>query len=554
MINKHQYLDDKLVLLDLSYRDSSSAFSHVILLVLFWFSFEAKLIYNPLVASFSILILGLCLFRYLFSKYSLKVNPKKWLNIHTAIIFFKALSWSILLTIELNNNIATSQQKGLGWFILAGLFAAAPYSLGSSKRDFLVFITTLISFPLTNSILHNTTYFYFQALILIIFYAFIIKQWLEYNSNWRLLVYNQQEQKNIIDSFPGGISIVENGKYVQINNKVLEYTNLSEEKILKKEVGAIFNNDPLAKTIKQFIDSEQTNSSVELELNTKLGARAHWVLLTKMPSHQSKVIVTTIDIEDLRAAERELVLQKAKFETTAKMASLGEMASGLAHEINNPLAIISGNSQRLEFELNKPESEVIPITIKQKFIDGLAAIDKTSLRISTIIKGLRQFARDAEADPFVKFNIADTIKETLTFCETRFKSHGVEINLVGLDQNLTLSGRPTQISQVLLNLLNNSFDAIQNQDDKWIKIELLSGEGSVKIMVSDSGPGIPKEIRTKLMQPFFTTKETGKGTGLGLSISKSIIENHRGKFYFDYSSANTKVVIDLPIKVVSQAS
>lgn len=108
------------------------------------------------------------------------------------------------------------------------------------------------------------------------------------------------------------------------------------------------------------------------------------------------------------------------------------------------------------------------------------------------------------------------------------------------------NGRQAQIEQVLLNLLNNSFDAIQSTPDRWIHITARLENHRVLILVTDSGTGIPNDVQQKMLQPFFTTKEVGKGTGLGLSISKGIIEDHQGQLYYDPKNKNTCFVIDLP--------
>ena len=106
--------------------------------------------------------------------------------------------------------------------------------------------------------------------------------------------------------------------------------------------------------------------------------------------------------------------------------------------------------------------------------------------------------------------------------------------------------RSTQIEQVLLNLLSNSYDAIVNTPGPWILIVVKSNGQTAEISVTDSGKGIAPEIVSKIMQPFYTTKEVGKGTGLGLSISLGIIKSHHGEFYYDQNSKNTRFVIQLP--------
>ncbi|MFZ4403828.1 MAG: sensor histidine kinase, partial [Pseudobdellovibrionaceae bacterium] len=102
-------------------------------------------------------------------------------------------------------------------------------------------------------------------------------------------------------------------------------------------------------------------------------------------------------------------------------------------------------------------------------------------------------------------------------------------------------------SQVLLNLLNNAFDAVENEKERWVHLGFSAlNENEFLLFVTDSGPGIPKEVADKIMQPFFTTKPVGKGTGLGLSISLGVINEHKGQFYINTANKNTQFVLRLP--------
>jgi C4-dicarboxylate-specific signal transduction histidine kinase len=106
--------------------------------------------------------------------------------------------------------------------------------------------------------------------------------------------------------------------------------------------------------------------------------------------------------------------------------------------------------------------------------------------------------------------------------------------------------RPVQLSQVFLNLLNNAFDAIEGAPSPWIRVELYSEDDFIEVSVTDSGPGVAKEIRSRIMEPFFTTKPLGKGTGLGLSVSAGIMKAHHGSLFLDETSPNTRFVVRMP--------
>jgi C4-dicarboxylate-specific signal transduction histidine kinase len=221
------------------------------------------------------------------------------------------------------------------------------------------------------------------------------------------------------------------------------------------------------------------------------------------------------------------------------MASLGEMASGIAHEINNPLAIIKMTALQMQKNVTN-ESTILK--------NGIVKIDSTVDRISKIIQGLRTFSRDGRNDPFEIVSFDNLIDDILSFCKERLKHHSITLIKDELDPNLVFEGRQIEISQVILNLLNNAIDAVDSlaDDNKWIRISAKNNGSFLEIKITDSGSGISLETQSKMFQPFFTTKEIGKGTGLGLSLSLTIIKNHLGEIFLDNNSPNTCFILRLP--------
>ncbi len=210
----------------------------------------------------------------------------------------------------------------------------------------------------------------------------------------------------------------------------------------------------------------------------------------------------------------------------AKMSALGEMAGGIAHEINNPLAIIAGYVNRIEFIA----ARTIEDSGKEKLLHSLNGISKSIQRISGIIKGLQLFSRDSQMDPLQLSDLTSIIHDSLELCREGLKSRSIDLRLAIPEEPVEVECRPGQISQILVNLVQNARDAIQNQKDpKWITITLTRSGTSVSIAVEDSGPGVPEALQNKIFQPFFTTKEPGKGTGLGLSISSTLAKSNRAR-------------------------
>lgn len=247
------------------------------------------------------------------------------------------------------------------------------------------------------------------------------------------------------------------------------------------------------------------------------------------------------DISERVKFQKELDEARIQQLNASRLASLGEMAGGIAHEINNPMAVIRSQAEHMVNAMNRGQG------ISENFIkQGLDRIISTSDRISRIIKGLKLLSRDSTTDPLLVTDLDTIIQDTLGFCEERLKERKIKFECVRTEP-IEILCRSVEISQVILNLINNAVDAIENSPSPWIRLESSKDSKMVTIKVIDSGTGIPKNVAEKITLPFFTTKEVGKGSGLGLSISKRIIERHSGDFFLDTKAKNTTFVIKLPL-------
>ncbi len=247
-------------------------------------------------------------------------------------------------------------------------------------------------------------------------------------------------------------------------------------------------------------------------------------------------------IFERRRAQDEVAESHVKMIAAAKMATLGEMAGGIAHEINNPLSVIQGYLARIRRGIEWPDA-------RERTEESIAEINATLMRITRIVNGLRAFARDSTADPFEPVKIQRVMADTLALSAERFRSRGIALAVEPVDPALELECRPSQISQVLINLLNNAFDAVQEgraRGSKRVSLATRDRGDTVELVVEDDGPGIPTDVREKVLLPFFTTKPVGRGTGLGLSISKGIVESHTGTLEFWSEPGATRFVVTLP--------
>lgn len=247
------------------------------------------------------------------------------------------------------------------------------------------------------------------------------------------------------------------------------------------------------------------------------------------------------ELADHINTQRQLVEHQSQLMTAAKFSALGEMAGGIAHEINSPLTAILMRAQQMQVLLNRS-----PIDENQ-LRHCCKSVELMSIRISKIINGMKKFSRVSDSNqPFESIPLASILDDSFALCAEKFRNTGIQMQFNLPDEKILISCRAVEISQVILNILNNAADATEGQSDRKILVSVTQKPNSVEIRIADNGPGIKKEVAEKLFEPFFTTKPVGKGTGLGLSISMGLIKGHKGQLRLDTSSSQTCFVIELP--------
>ncbi len=248
-------------------------------------------------------------------------------------------------------------------------------------------------------------------------------------------------------------------------------------------------------------------------------------------------------LNEKKEAEERYEKQRILSAQNMKLVAIGEMAGNIAHEINNPLAVIRGYSQQL-IRLRKSDKVIDP----QKTEEMLERIIRTTDRISNIVKSLLKLSRKSVNSEKIWQSLDAIVEDSVNLCGEKFTNLGIqlEVDLSNTDQYL-INCHPIEISQVILNLLNNSADAIEGFDEPWIRVRSSVVKGDrLQLTITDSGKGIPELIREKIMTPYFSTKPEGKGTGLGLSISSSIIAESGGFLFYNDRAKNTEFVIEFP--------
>ncbi len=367
-------------------------------------------------------------------------------------------------------------------------------------------------------------------------------------------IKSQQEIRPIVPSPASGgdelfqaiqdpvLVVTPQGLILDANNAALTAAKKSQAEIIGKGICTIIHGGSLPHMecpLEEFL----LTKSARVEETTLPGLAGEY-LLTITPVKESDG-----SIEKILLIARELTsdeVRKADSLRTAQMAAIGELAAGVAHEVNNPITGIINFAQLLLDDSAKD-------SLQAELLDRIV---NEGERIALIIKNLLSFARESEKDN-ESVEISEVIKNSLALIEHQFTKDGITLSKNFSDESCLIYGNFTQLQQVILNLLSNARFALNQRypgaaKEKKITISCApsiqeNGMSVIQIIVKDSGIGIPQGILKRLFQPFFTTKPAGKGTGLGLSISYGIVQDHGGIIRVDsIVHKYTKMIIELP--------
>jgi len=226
-----------------------------------------------------------------------------------------------------------------------------------------------------------------------------------------------------------------------------------------------------------------------------------------------------------------------------KLASLGTLTTGIAHELRQPLAVIQLTSENTLALIEEGET-----LTWQEVSDTFQQVVNNCDRMNRIVNHLRSFARDDDTQVMEAISLVDVLNSSFTLLDAQLHSHGIEVTTHIAEALPAIRGNAHQLEQILINLLTNSRDALTEIEEPAININIQQSGATITLTLADNGPGIPLEVQPKIFDPFFTTKEIGKGTGLGLSISHGIISDHNGTLsYSERQGGGAEFTLALPI-------
>jgi two-component system NtrC family sensor kinase len=317
--------------------------------------------------------------------------------------------------------------------------------------------------------------------------------------------------ENIIESLTVGVSVIDEAGLVIGWNRVLEdQVGIRKEAALGRNLRDVFGPGPYAAL---FPDEGQPDFRLfsEVALETAGGKKIFDIARTPLLDHALRAYGTIIVFEDIT----DKIQLQQQLLTSEKLASIGLLSAGVAHEINTPLTGISSYIQMLQKRLTDTHYAQI-----------LGKVEAQTDRVARIIKNLLAFARSPSEASFQRVDLKQSLEEILSLIDYKLKNMNIRLAL-DLQPVPPIYAQGERLQQVFINIILNALDAMPGGGELGIRLALEDGAEIIRI--SDTGTGIKPEHRSRIFDPFFTTKGVGKGTGLGLSISYAIVKEHDGR-------------------------
>ena len=240
----------------------------------------------------------------------------------------------------------------------------------------------------------------------------------------------------------------------------------------------------------------------------------------------SVILLSLNEVVPLPRADRDALIDEAKFHHDARLAALGTMAAGIAHELNQPLNTIRVITEGLLFGREKGW----PLEVEE-FFENVEMISRQVVRMDKVIQNIRNFARENRDQEIASVSVNEAIENVFSMIGRQIEDHGIRVEKDLEPELPPLRTTLNELEQVVMNLLLNARQSLDECDEplKVIRVKTECRDSKILLEVSDNGPGIPAPLHGRIFDPFFTTKGPGKGTGLGLSISQSIVSKFGGR-------------------------
>ena len=341
---------------------------------------------------------------------------------------------------------------------------------------------------------------------------------------------SEEKYRSLSEKSLSGILVYRDDKILFANPRLGKLLGYPPESMIGKSIWELIHEGDKEK-VRNLVLSRKSGGPPDLHYEGRLVRKGAGVIWADVASsviefdEEPAVLVTVYDITDRKKAEELAQKQEEQLVHSTRLAELGEMAAGIAHELNQPLTGIRNFARNAFYMLDQNAGTNDDVK------SNLRLVSEQVDRASKIINQMRELTRRSERE-FVPVNVNSIIKESVEFLAPQLRLSGVEVSFDLADALPETMGDRIRLEQVFLNLLTNARQAMEDVAERRLSIKTYfdsSNECPITVEIEDTGKGFSQEEAEKLFTPFFSTKESGRGTGLGLSISLTIVRDHNGR-------------------------
>jgi two-component system NtrC family sensor kinase len=333
----------------------------------------------------------------------------------------------------------------------------------------------------------------------------------------------------VIDCLPVGLYVVDREYRIQIWNRKREMgtQGLKRDEVVGRPVFEVLTRQPAGQLREEFDEVFRTGQARQLELEVATGGEPKYYRISKIPMRQDGITISHVitigeDVTEAYVAQQRILQSE-------KLAAIGQLAAGIMHEINNPLATIGACVAALENRLD----DEIPPPQRAAIREYLEIIDKEVQRCERIVDGLLDFSRP-KGKAKAPVNVSAILEDTLFLLKHHKRFKKIEVRLELADDLPEVEANAEQLIQVFMAIMLNALDAMEEGGVLTVRsMRGTANHDEVEVQIEDTGAGISRTELPKIFEPFYTTKPPGRGTGLGLSICYGIVAEHAGRLEAD---------------------
>ena len=424
----------------------------------------------------------------------------------SAIIVFFELGWNSFFVMLVTSGLAASEMPVL----------SPNFSVLAGYLSLILLPAVLVNLVIVGGLKGISLAICFGGLLVFL----LVQGRVEFEEYWARVRENAQLSA-MINTLPGTVAwITSKFQYVGVNRRTADLWSVPQDEFVGKPLGFISPGSSLVTFAKALFESTQTYSATEMK-RTIAGVTRNYFMFGEKYNYGTEAVVLGLDMTENKEIEKALMVERAQRFFTVRLANLGQVFTRLSMGIHAYLQ-----------------------TMVEEEAQGMS--EEASAKLRRVMRLLSTVSVSRESPETQSLDVRDLLESVALVMTPYCKEKGIVIKTECDQGDLKVNAFPGLVAEAVISLLNNALDVAFESKEKWVVLGASKKNGNLEISITDSGKGVPEEIREKIFEPLFTTKDPQHATGGGLSVSVEIAQLHNGRLFLDQSSVRTRFILEIP--------